>query len=268
MTLSVMLANRPTFGDLPDALISQGVHTATTAEIAELTGANADAVRHGLSRLRQQQRVFSPARGLYVMVPPEYRSWGVVPGSWFIDALMGHLGRDYYVGLLTAAAHHGAAHQAPQVFQSVVDRHVEDRDIERVRLRFYRSALVSRIPVDRTNTYTGTMPVSTREATVVDLVERPNKGGGLSNVATILREIGDLDADELARLSALHPRAHARRLGWLLANFRDDIDTEPLQHVADPAHGEPVALAAASPRRGPVDPDWNLIPNIPVEPDV
>lgn len=268
MTFSIMLANRSTFRDLPDALISQGIHTATTAEIAEMVGASADAVRHGLSRLRQQRRAFSPARGLYVMVPPEYRSWGVVPGSWFIDAMMGHLGRDYYVGLLTAAAHHGAAHQAPQVFQSVVDRNLDDRDLERVRLRFYRSALVSRIPIDRVNTYTGTMRVSTREATVVDLVERPNKGGGLSNIATVLREIGDLDADELARLSALHPRAHARRLGWLLANFREDIDTKPLQRVADPAHGQPVPLAAAGPRHGPVDRDWSLIPNIAVEPDI
>ena len=50
---------------------------------------------------------------------------------------MGHLGRRYYVALLSAAAFlDGAAHQAPQVFQTMVDGRVLDRAIGRVRLRF------------------------------------------------------------------------------------------------------------------------------------
>lgn len=57
------------------------------------------------------------------------------------------LGRDYYVSLLTAAAMHGAAHQAPQVFQVMVDRHVADRDIERVKLRFYTNEYLDRMTV-------------------------------------------------------------------------------------------------------------------------
>jgi hypothetical protein len=138
------------------------------------------------------------------MVPPEYRSWGAVPAAWFIDPMMQHLGRSYYVGLLSAAAQHGASHQAAQTFQVVTDRHVEDRDFDRVRLRFQTSALAAQTPIEQINTPTGTMAVSTREATVGDLVEHPGESGGLSNVATILREIGELDGAELARLSALH----------------------------------------------------------------
>jgi predicted transcriptional regulator of viral defense system len=257
-----------TFRELPDFLISRGRYWATTGEIAAQTGAGSDATRHGLARLRSQRRLFTPARSFHVMVPPEYRSWGAVPAAWFIDPMMQHLGRDYYVGLLSAAAQHGASHQAAQTFQVVTDRHVEDRDFERVRLRFQTSGLVARTPVEQVNTPTGVMAVSTREATVGDLVERPEKSGGLSNVATILREIGELDGAELARLSALRARTHARRLGWLLTKFRGDVETSPLRVIADPGNGAPIPLAVGGSSRGAIDEDWGVIVNIDVEPDV
>ena len=88
--------------DLPDLLISRGRYSASLEEIGELTGLSYAAVTSGLQRLRRQRRVFSPTRGLYVVVPPEYRSWGVVPAEWFIDDLMRHLGHSYYVALLSA----------------------------------------------------------------------------------------------------------------------------------------------------------------------
>ena len=263
-----MLGKRATFHDLPDSLISRGRYWATSGEIAEQTGAGSDAVRHALARLRSERRLFSPARSFHVMVPPEYRSWGAVPAAWFIDPMMHHLRRSYYVGLLSAAAQHGASHQAAQVFQVVTDRHLENRDFDRVRLRFYSSALVAQTPVEQFNTPTGTMVVSTREATVCDLVEHPRNSGGLSNVATILREIGPLDGSELARLTALRPRTHARRLGWLLTKFRTDIETRPLLDVADPGEGTPIPLTAGGASRGAVDKDWGLIVNTEVEPDV
>ena len=202
------------------------------------------------------------------MVPAEYRTWGAIPAAWFIDPMMRHLGRYYYVALLTAAAQHGASHQAAQTFQVVTDRHVEDRDFDRVRLRFQTSALAAQTPVEQVNTPTGTMAVSTREATAGDLVERPGKSGGLSNVATILREIGELDGAELARLSALRPRTHARRLGWLLTKFRGDVETNSLRAVADPGKGAPIPLAAGGSPQGTVDEDWGVIVNTEVEPDI
>ncbi len=182
--------------------------------------------------------------------------------------MMQHLRRDYYVGLLSAAAQHGASHQAAQTFQAVTGRHLEDRDFERVRLRFYSSALVAQTPVERVNTPTGTMAVSTREATVGDLVERPRDSGGLNNVATVLREIGELDGGKLARLSALRPRTHARRLGWLLTKFRADVETGSLRIVADPDRGTPVPLVAGGASQGAVDRSWGLILNADVEPDI
>lgn len=261
-----MLPNQ-TIRNLPGALIGEGRYAATTSEIVELTGADADAVRHGLARLRSQGRVFTPARSFHVMVPPEYRSWGAVPAPWFIDSMMGHLRRDYYVALLSAAALHGASHQAAQVFQVVTARHVEDRDFGRIALRFYRSRFVSRTPTETVNTPTGTMTVSNREGTVVDLVERPRESGGLNNVATIMGEIGPLDAETLADLSGLRPRTHARRLGWMLSRFRADLDLERLRRLAMPGAGKPSLLAAGGARRGAVDQGWGVRVNVSVEAD-
>jgi predicted transcriptional regulator of viral defense system len=262
------LADQITFRELPDSLISRGRYWATTDEIAAETGTGPDATRHGLARLRSQQRLFTPARSFHVMVPPEYRSWGAIPAAWFIDPMMQHLDRTYYVSLLSAAAQHGASHQAAQTFQVMTDRHVEDRDFERVRLRFQTSSLVGQTPVEQVNTPTGTMAVSTREATVSDLVERPEKSGGLSNVATILREIGKLDGGELARLSAPRPRTHARRLGWLLTKFRRDVETNSLRALAEPGKGASIPLAAGGPSQGAADEVWGVIVNAEIEPDV
>ncbi len=61
------------------------------------------------ARLRQAGRLFSPARGGYVPIPAEYRSWQAVPASHFIDPMMRHLDHDSYVAYLFAADLHGAA---------------------------------------------------------------------------------------------------------------------------------------------------------------
>ena len=88
---------------LLDDLLAQGRHAITTAEVAAYLGVPEPHVRVRLHRLARRGKVFSPARGLWVAVPPSFRSWGTLPGLQFIDALMDHLGREYYVGWLSAA---------------------------------------------------------------------------------------------------------------------------------------------------------------------
>lgn len=200
------------------------------------------------------------------MVPPEYRSWGVVPADWFIDAMMRHLRRSYYVGFLSAAAMHGAAHQAPQTFRVVVSKPLTDRDIRRVRLRFSVSTHVDDMQTEQRAVHTGYVAVATRETAVVDLVWRPRLGGGISNVATVLKGIGELDGDTLARLSLLHGRHTARRLGWLLDRFRPDVDTHWLRVVARSEEGEPTLLVPGA-KRGRLDRTWGIRVNTSVEPD-
>jgi predicted transcriptional regulator of viral defense system len=258
----------PSLAELPDALVSEGRYWVTSAEAAQLADVPPAHVYPGLQRLRRRGAMFSPARGFHVVIPAEYRSWGVLPGELFIDGMMRALGRDYYVSLLTAAAMHGAAHQAPQVFQVMVDRHVADRDIERVRLRFYANERLHEMATEQRQVDTGRIRLAARETTLVDLVVHPEDAGGLSNVATVTIEIGEIDVQLLARLAAVRSRSIARRLGWLLDRYRHDLDTGPLQEVAQADSGYPTRLVRALPARGPIDPRWNLQINSDVEPDL
>lgn len=226
-----------------------------------------------MARLRQAKQFFSPHPGLYVAVPAQYRTWGVIPGLDFIDAMMRTLNRQYYVALLSAAELHGASHQRPQVFQVMVDRPVAGRDLGRVRLRFYTNRKLADLPSQTRNTATGQARIATPAVTCLDLASRPNDAGGLNNVATVLPELVEetgMTGDELAALAHLYPPAGIRRLGWLLDHVDADVDTEILlATVAASTQGRArTGLDPAGPRRGRSDSRWGVIINTDVEPDL
>lgn len=101
---------------------------------------------------------------------------------------MRYLGQPYYVGLLSAAAIHGAAHQQPMVFQVVTSKPTREMRAGKVAIRFSMSSLVESLPVIEQQTETGTMRVATPETCAFDLVRYPEAAGHLSNAATVLAE--------------------------------------------------------------------------------
>lgn len=204
-------------GAFLDALQGSGRYTFTRAEAARALGLSDVALKNALWRLARTGRAASPRRGFYVIVPPEYRVAGSLPAAWFIRDLMDYLRRPYYVGLLTAASLHGAAHQAPQEFQIVTDHPLGVIEIGRVRIRFVKKVHLSRTPTIGVKTPTGEMRISTPEATALDLVRYPEHCGGLSNVATVFQELAErLDGGELMRVvEADGEVAYAQRLGYL-----------------------------------------------------
>ncbi len=260
--------------DLPDWLISQGRHWITTDEIAATLAIPVEQVPPIVARLRRAGRMFSPTRGGYVPIPAEYRSWRAVPASHFIDPMMRYLGHEYYVGFLSAAEVHGAAHQRPQVFQVITDARLNDRTFDRVRIEFTTSAKTARRPTKAVNTPTGTMKVSVPEITVLDLVASPAHGGGLSNIATVLGGLlgdGLLDVPRLAELAKDYPAAVSQRAGWLLEQVAGEIGTElDLARLAEVAHArsKPTPLAASGPQAGPFNERWNVLVNTDVAPDL
>jgi predicted transcriptional regulator of viral defense system len=265
-------ADRATAPRLSDWLLAHGRTSVTTSEAAVLLGVPAGHVRVRLHRPVLESLLFSPARGLWVPVPPEYRTWGVTPATHFLDDLMRHLGRDYYVGWLFAAELYGAGHQRPQVTQVAVDRPVDGRDLGRVRVVFHTRAGVGALPRVARQVPTGQVWVSSPELTALDLVDRPQRGGGVSNVATVLAEMAadpGLSGGELAELAARFPAGSARRLGYLLQVVGAPVDLDPLRALvgARPLARMPV-LTPQGPRRGTRDTVWQLLVNTDVEPDL
>lgn len=265
------MAAPPQAADLLDDMLAHGQHAITTLEAAERLGIPASHVRVRFHRLVRTGHVFSPARGLWIAVPPEFRSWATVPGLHFLDALMSHLDRQYYVGWLSAAEVHGAAHQRPQVLQVAVDSHVADRGFGRVRLSFAQRRRVSELPRVRRNVPTGQVWVASPELTALDLADDPLLGAGLSNVATVLIELvkDDLLKPEALASTAEHfPLATVRRLGYLLDFLEHSQLAAALHSLAEQRRRFPADALSPGGGNGPVDPRWRLALNADVEPDL
>lgn len=257
---------------LADWLLSHGRHWITTDEAAEVLGIPVEHVSPTLARWRRSGHLFSPTKGAYVPIPPEFRSWGAVPAVNFADHLMRHLGHPYYVGLLSAAELQGFAHQRPQVFQIVTPARLRDREFGRVRISFITAAHISVRPTMTRNTPTGTLRVSTPEVTLLDLVSMPRRGGGLSNVATIAGEMleeGGLDMQSLAAVAEQYPSAVVQRTGWLLERVADIVDAEvALDGLHAVAQRRTASRLLPSGTVGSLDERWNVIVNTEIEPDL
>lgn len=212
------------------ALQAAGRYVFTRDEIRSSLFVSPIGLRHALWRLARARRLAVPRQGFYVIVPPEYRAVGSLPSAWFIHDLMSYLGRPYYVGLLTAAALHGAASQVPQEFQVVTDRPLRRIDVGRQRIRFIVKAHLARTHTVGIRTPTGEIRVSTPEATAFDLVRYPERGGYLTNVSVVLRDLSErLRPRALVRAAAAEPDlAVAQRLGYLLEALGHNELTDPL----------------------------------------
>ena len=123
-----------------------------------------------LNRLAKKGLVASPARGFYVIVPPEYRRIGCLPADQFIPALMERLQRPYYAALLSAAQYHGAAHHRPQAFQVALAGNRRSISCGTVEVSFIARKRIADVPVQSFNTPRGTILASSVEATAIDLV--------------------------------------------------------------------------------------------------
>jgi IS5 family transposase len=176
--------------------------------------------------------------------------------------LMRYLQQPYYVGLLSAAAIHGAAHEQPMAFQVMTSRPVREMRSGRVVLRLSMNRRVEQMPVIAVQTETGTMRVATPETTAFDLVRYPAEAGHLSNAATVLAELAErVDADALARLAPLVRVPDVQRLGYLLEVVGEHRLAEPLADWLSTRKPRRVPLKPGSPADVTPDQRWRVLPN-------
>jgi predicted transcriptional regulator of viral defense system len=248
-------------------LASGGRYVFTSREAGAALGGSRDAVKLALNRLRRKGEIASPARGVYVIVPPQYRSLGCLPADQFIPTLMAQGKTPYYAGLLSAAQYHGAAHHRPQEFQVMLGKPRRAIICGQVRVAFHVRKHIADVPVQHLNTPRGTVAVATPEATAFDLIGYEAQIGGLDAVATVLLELAEqLDADKLAELTPLVPLPWVQRLGYLLEHIGHAPTAQQLKayvraHVRDMTLLEPSTRDDAYPRNA----EWKLIVNAEVE---
>lgn len=192
-----------------------------------------NAFKKAAHRLILKNKLNRIKSNFYTLVPPEYRATGSLPASWFIDALMEYLNQQYYVGILTAAALHGAAHQQPMVFQVVTDKQMRSITVGQVRIQFLYKKIIEPHFFQQMKTPTGIISVSTPEMTAFDLVRYINAAGQVNNVATILSEMTNLlnpvMLGNLLKKNDVEVSV-AQRLGYLLNNLGLDINLSFLEN--------------------------------------
>jgi predicted transcriptional regulator of viral defense system len=258
--------------DYVDALQRQGRYGFDRKALETALAASPEAVSKALHRLAKKNRVLKIRRGFHSIIPVEFSTKGTIPPDWFIDDLMRHLECAYYIGLQSAAAFHGAAHQQVQEFQVVTARQVLPIELPELTIRFFR-----KLDFDSTRTQMikghGTMlPVSTPEATALDLVRYANRIGGADTVITILQELVEsMDPMRIQDIVTMETeRASLQRLGW----FLDRINAMKL---ADALHSvitakDPLSRAKLDPSGAwesrPAKNRWRIVENAQPESDL
>lgn len=258
--------------NVPDWLLSHGRTSASTSEVAGILEISEDSVRARLRNSVKRNQMFSPARGLWVPIPPEYRNWGATPALEFLDSMMTHLERDYYVGWLSAAEILGASHQRPQVTQVAVNSQLSNLSIGRSHIRFRTRENISKLPRFKHRVASGYVWVSSPELTALDLADATLMGGGLNNVATVLAELSKenhLDGERLTSIAINYSTTAVSRLGYILQVLDSNVDLKGLKLLLKTRHKVRPSLLSPSDRRiGKVSQEWNLLINTSLEPDL
>ncbi len=188
------------------------------------------AIERALHRLATKGRVKRIRRDFHVILPVEFSTQGMLPYDWYLGDLMRSLGTPYYIGLQSAAAFYGAAQQQVPQLQIVIPR--QERPIERpgLSIRFFRKQNFDAAPLQSHKGHSGMLPVSTPEATAIDLVRHARQIGGLDVVLTTLGELAEaIQSADLASAADTEPESsHLQRLGWLLDRLEHPAFADPL----------------------------------------
>lgn len=239
-------------------------YTFTRTEAAGVLHLKPAALTKGLQRMQRAGHIQMVRRGFYVIVPLEYAIGGITPPDWFIDDLMKFLGQPYYVGMLTAAALHGASHQQPQEYQVVVTMPQRPISTSNLRIRFFLKKSMPQSPVERVKSYTGFLSVSTPAVTALDLVRFAPAIGGLDVVLTVLEELVEkITPEDLLNAAKQESEcSQVQRLGWLLERTQGYKLTEGLAQWLVTQTPTKTRLDVSAPVRGcRRDPRWQVIVN-------
>lgn len=263
-----------------DSQLARGRATFSKATALGELGLTPQAFQAAVARLRKKGRLASPRRGFYLILRPEDRQLGAPDPSRWIEPFMKHLGLDYRVSLLRAAAFHGSAHQAAMVFQVIAPRQLPKIELGRQRVEFLYQAPAGFAESNRPEwlaqlkTEAGFAKIAGVELTLLDICRYFHRAAGINGAAQAVHDLGKkADPRILAKAASAYENSAVRRLGYLLEQFGHNRQANALQIFAekaksfkdlDPAAKAIVAALSVSEEK---NPKWKLVINVPVEID-
>jgi hypothetical protein len=195
-------------------------------EFAQLTGRTPGgaAAYLAVNRLAKRGRVVSATRrpAGYLIVPPEHQSFGAPPVTWWIDDCLRSIDPHYYVALLSAARHWGSSHYARQDVQVMLSRPHPPLTPGRLKVTFTAKKNIHPTPTILVKSGVAPWRVSSRAATLLDLIRHQAGVGGLEAVSRVAKDFSrDLTREDLfASLEAHDKNSTAQRLGFILDQLK------------------------------------------------
>lgn len=255
-----------------DRLRRRGRYTFTGKEVISEFNLSNEAYQKVIQRLSDKDRISRLRQNFYLIIPPEYSSHQTLPLSYFADDLMKFLKRDYYVGLLTAAMYHGAAHQQPQT-QFIVSETPYLRPIKNRQqsILFCLKKDWNTNFIKQQKTDAGYINISSPALTALDLVFYSGRIGGINRAATVLAElVVELNPDILIKTAENFSQTTTlQRLGFLLEEILQETTiADALYSVLSNRKYYPAQLNPKKDSENQKAPNrWKIIPNITVEVD-
>ncbi len=253
---------------------ANGKYSFTTEGLPIQLGVSENALKKSLQRLKNQEAIVRIRRGFYVIVPPEYRVKGIIPTSLYVNDLMKFLNRDYYVGLLNAAAYHGAAHQQPQNY-SIITEGIALRPIEndKMSIHFYIKKSWYKKGVVKKKVDTGYINISSPELTALDLISYYNEVGGFNRVATVIEELKEvIQPEKLVETAKQYDEISVvQRLGFVLERvLNENKVSNALYNYLESLGYYPVLLKPQKKKHKNMTTGnkWKIVPNVEIEADI
>jgi predicted transcriptional regulator of viral defense system len=251
-------------------LLASGRFHFTREDLHSRFGKNDVAIRHGLRRLTQNKQIHLVRNGFYIIIPPEYRNTGILPPQMFIGQFMHHQERPYYVGLLSAAALHGAGHQQPQLFSVITEKPpIRPIELKQLKIRFTVRSHMPQTGVEEKKTPAGYINISSPELTALDLITYLKQSGGIAAVTSVIEELAESMAPEKLKEAVQQavPAATLQRLGYLLENVLDEKDlAEALVPRLQSGNVFHIPLSPAESKSGcSINKKWKIYINIDLE---
>ena len=212
-----------------------GKRAFTFKQILQEMNLSEDSAKSGLYRLKKEGKIISPAKGLYVIVPPEHQSYGSIPAEELLPLLMKHLKVNYYVSLLSGATFYGAAHQKPARFQFITNKRIKHPlEFGEVKLELIYKKSLTDLPTRDFVVSTGYLKVASPELIAIDLLNYSSRAGGLNHIATVLSElIESMDENKLISLAEKITETYQlQRLGYMLEKIETMDEDKTAQIVA------------------------------------
>lgn len=254
---------------------ANGIYSFASESIQkELPGYSAIALKSALGRLSAKGKIISLHKGYYLILPPQFRSKGILPPHLFLDAFMNHLQRPYYLALLNAAAFHGASHQQPQEY-FVTTNFPALRPTQKKGLKI-NYVSIKEIPgslLDKRKTEAGYLNISNAALTAADLIQFERRVGGLNRASTVINELAEVIIPaNFSPILLKHVHATTlQRLGFILENVCQN--TELADELFEALKKEKlnlfrIPLKAAQDAKGfSSDNRWKVIVNTDIEID-